>query len=167
MDQDTKRFRNESSGKTERQRPESLLATALAEWGTLYRRKVEDAALEIWIRLFKIYRFEALTLALDRVTREAEHMPTPGDLTKALNSIIEQKPWLGLHWKHRLSYQEGQDEKGVPCVFWSDAPTIPAYRASDCPEGRMFLALLKDMANAKQMPPGTAVDFKPLADSEA
>ena len=40
----------------------------------------------------------------------------------------------------------------VPCWFWSDAPTVPAYSAADCEEGRACLAKLREVSATKRFP---------------
>ena len=117
-----------------------LLRSTLNEWASLYNKKMLDAEAEIWMRIFRNTPPKVLALALDHLTKNAERMPAPGHLTKAISLTYERHPELLS--KTNLSFREGVDANGVKCIFWSDGPNVPAYRAVDCKEGRAFLALL-------------------------
>ena len=118
----------------------------------LHGRKISDQSIDVWVEIFREYRPEALIPALKAVKANADRMPSPGMLSKELNRVIDEKPWLGRYWKDRLKAIEGHDSKGVPCKFWSDDPRTPAYLAKNCAEGRVFVALLEDIAKRKSIP---------------
>jgi len=73
---------------------ESLLVTALREWSLLYGKAIKDEAIEVWMRVFKSYPVAALSVALEKVTENAERMPTPGGLKRELEKVIEAQPWV-------------------------------------------------------------------------
>jgi hypothetical protein len=121
-----------------------LLRDTLQEWGALHGRKIDERAIEVWMRIFVNTNTRVLALALQTVTEECERMPTPGMLTKALAHARER---LQIGDAPKLTYIDGKDSSGVPCIFWSDEPyTSPAYRAKDCAEGREFLKTLARVA---------------------
>lgn len=68
---------------------ELVMSNALNVWCALYNRKVTDKAMDIWLRLYSPIDAQVLTKAVDRVTRAAVRMPTPGDLTKAILDVYE------------------------------------------------------------------------------
>ncbi len=70
-------------------------------------------------------------------------MPKPGHLTSAIAAAKAELLWKE---EERLTCIEGTDAKGTRCVFWSDEPIVPAYRAVDCTEGRAFLLQLAKTA---------------------
>jgi hypothetical protein len=119
------------------------LKERLQEWGGLYGRKIGDEAMEVWIRLFAKYPLLLLAKALDQVTRKCERMPTPGNVTRAIEMALESEPWLSPHYKPNPKAMPGKDKEGVPCVYWEDEPMVPAYAAEDCKDGRAFLELMK------------------------
>lgn len=86
-----------------------------------------------------------LSLALDRVSKTSERMPTPATLEKAIAAVRSE---IGSPSTTPRIIAEGEDRNGIPCVYWSDEPTVPAYAAKNCPEGRSFLALLGDMGES-------------------
>jgi hypothetical protein len=120
-----------------------LLEKALTEWGSLYRKKFSEPELLVWKRIFIGTDYRILGLALEHVTVNAERMPTPGHLTKAIAMMRDKHPEFiektGIYWV------AGKDANGMACVFWSDEPVVPAYRAPDCAEGRAFLSTLRKM----------------------
>jgi hypothetical protein len=119
-----------------------ILKQHLEEWSLLYGRRIDSQAMAVWIKLFANTPVHILTAALTKVVAESERMPPPGMLTKAIQIIYEQHPeWVP---QHKIKYRTGEDARGVECVFWSDEPDTPAYRALDCPEGRAFIALLRE-----------------------
>lgn len=81
------------------------------------------------------------------VTKTADRMPTPGHLTRAITQVQEE---MNVGEGPRLTYREGEDARGIPCVFWSDQPDVPAYASKDCPEGRVFLAMMEDFKQQRQ-----------------
>lgn len=86
-------------------------------------------------------------LALQKCTEDMQYMPKPGHLTKAIEEAKAELCWKE---KGQLVSWQGKDANGIPCVFWSDDPRTPAYRAVDCPEGRNFLATLAKTAGISQ-----------------
>jgi len=123
---------------------QELLRDTLQEWGALHGRKIDEKAMEVWMRIFVNTNPRVLAYALKMVTEECERMPTPGMLTKA---IARAKENLQISGTPRLTYIVGKDSNGVPCVFWSDESyTSPAYLAKDCPEGRQFMKMLAQVA---------------------
>lgn len=123
------------------------LKKLLSEWGLLYGRRIEPEAMDVWIRLFSSTPPKLLDTALARVTQTSERMPTPGTLQKAIDVIRSES----ISTTTARIIGDGEDRNGIPCVFWSDEPTMPAYKANDCPEGRAFLALLGEMRQKKAM----------------
>jgi hypothetical protein len=61
-----------------------------------------------------------------------------------------------------LYYVPGTDPNGKPCVYWSDEALQPAYKATDCAEGRAFLAKLKEVSLSKDMKPTRLEQAKPF-----
>jgi len=118
-----------------------LLRNTLNEWALLYNRRVTAEETEVWMKIFANTKVSILEKALQMVTHTAERMPAPGTLTKAIMSARDQNPHL-LDTEH-LIWRAGVDRDNVPCVFWSDEPNMPAYKAQDCPEGRTFLSFLR------------------------
>lgn len=127
------------------------LERLLLEWSLIYGRKMDPEAIAIWVRMFSHTPPKILALALDRVTQSCERMPTPATLQKAIDSV---KSELGTGF-HGPTATDGTDRDGVPCVFWSDEPTVPAYAAQNCREGRMFLGMMSDWKTGqlKAQPP--------------
>lgn len=127
--------------------PEQL-RDALIEWGQLYNRRLGEPEIDVWMRLFSNTHPRLLQLALEKVTKESERMPTPGHLTKALALAREQ-----VHFGDtRITHTEGWDRNKVPCWYWSDAPTVPAYRPQDCEEGCEVLKRLASLADRMELP---------------
>ena len=101
------------------------------------------------MRIFTATPPKVLALALETLTKSSERMPTPGHLSKAIEITYEKHPELCPDRK--LWGAEGKDPKGVPCIYWSDEKMVPAYKAKDCPEGRAFLKLLREIAGKKSI----------------
>jgi hypothetical protein len=127
------------------------LENALVDWAALYRRNLKPAEVAVWKRIFIGTDPRILALALEEVTTKAERMPTPGHLTKAIAVVRDNHPELIP--KTGLFMVPSKDAKGVPCVYWSDEAMVPAYRAQDCPEGRLYLAKLNEFFKAKDLKP--------------
>jgi hypothetical protein len=104
---------------------------------------VTDEEFDVWLRIFAGVHPDVLARALNSVTQNSERMPTPGTVTKA---IAKAKEEMQIGEKPRLTCTAGKDSRGIPCVFWSDEPNVPAYRATNCPEGRLFLSTLASVA---------------------
>jgi hypothetical protein len=132
-------------------RSEECLEKALVEWAALYRRKMKDNEIAVWKRIFSATDPRILALALEEVTTKAERMPSPGHLSKAIAIVRDNHPELIP--KTGLYYVLGRDSKGVACVYWSDEGLVPAYRAQECPEGRNYLAKLKEFFKSKDLKP--------------
>jgi hypothetical protein len=67
------------------------LLEALNAWGAIYGRKMNDAAIAAWTKLFRETPSKILSKALDSVTKEAKRMPTPGDVSEAVNKMYDAK----------------------------------------------------------------------------
>lgn len=120
------------------------LRDAMQNWALLHGKRIDEKAIEAWMRIFVNTNPKVLARSLQRVTEECERMPTPGMLTKA---IAKAKEELQIGEKPSVTHIEGKDSNGVPCWFWSDEPyTSPAYLAKDCPEGREFMKTLAQVA---------------------
>jgi len=126
-----------------------LLRNTLTDWALLYGRTLSEGEVEQWMRIFARHPVRVLALALEYVTVNSERMPSPGHLTKAITLTYERHPELT---PSRTPFATaGVDSHGVDCVYWSDAPTVPAYRAADCPEGQEFLSLLHRLGTGKAL----------------
>jgi len=140
-----------------------LLQSTVNEWTLLYGGKtLTEMEFDAWLRIFAHTRPDVLSRALEAVTRESERRPTPGILTKA---IMRAKEEMHVGQKPQLTYREGRDANGTPCVFWLDDPETPAYKAVDCMEGRNFLAILA--RSAGQTVEQCAQWFKKWAESSS
>jgi hypothetical protein len=126
-----------------------LLKRALSEWGALYGKPISERAIEAWVRIFAGTHPALLAAGLESLTRRADRMPTPGMLTKELELIREQKPWLNPNAARNPRSTPSKDQEGRACVRWSDEPRLPAYRAVDCSEGREFLTALARISGKK------------------
>jgi hypothetical protein len=73
-----------------------LLRDSLVSWGQIYNRRLEDQAIEEWMKLFVNTPSRVLGRALDELTRNAERMPTPGMLTKAIGLMRQQGSFPGI-----------------------------------------------------------------------
>jgi hypothetical protein len=130
-------------------RSSELLQDALASWAQLYGKRIGEKEAEVWARIFIKTPANILARALEYVTENAERMPAPGHLTKAIMLVKEKFPELVP--KSVLTHTVGKDAKGIPCIFWSDDPLTPAYSAKNCPEGRSFLILLSEISPGKSI----------------
>lgn len=100
----------------------------------------------VWVRLFSKTSPLVLAKALDMITLNSERMPTPATLQRAIAEIRSGVIYGGGAPRHT----EGIDRNNIPCWFWENDPTVPAYASSDCPEGKVFLALLADIAQSQE-----------------
>ena len=171
--------------------PRDALLKALQDWASIYGRKLKEGALQRWIELFSETDVRVLSVALDRVTRDAERFPTPGMLTKAINAVWDSPPpgvgrplrysydpscqsCKGTGWElvpvnnmppykqcvpcHcRTEEKEYQGPRSKPSVGMDPETNEPVnimvdaltgehmYRATDCPEGRGFIAKMREM----------------------
>jgi len=62
------------------------LRDAIQAWADLHNRNVTEVAMEQWMKIFAGTHPLILARALDRVTVNAERMPTPGTLTKEISA---------------------------------------------------------------------------------
>lgn len=109
-------------------------------WDTLegvFRGNISQETRDIWKSFLEKCDRGAIFKSVQEICKREDRMPS---LAKILHYVrVYTKIEL-------LSYKTGFDEKGTPCVYWSDAPRTPAYRATHCPEGKQFLALLAQFA---------------------
>lgn len=63
-----------------------LLRSYLEKWQALFSRRVDEKAAEVWFLIFGHHEPRRLAKALEIVTEDAERMPAPGSLKKALES---------------------------------------------------------------------------------
>lgn len=100
--------------------------------------------MEVWRKMFAVTPVRLMARALQQVTESSERMPTPATVKKAIDLILDKEPWLSPNFQKLPTCVPGYDANGVPCVFWTDNPTVPAYSAKNCPEGRVFLNLMAE-----------------------
>ena len=77
-----------------------LLIDTLQRWAALYGRKVTEKAIEVWMDIFIRTKPEILNEALQDVTKNAERMPSPGMLTKAIDRVLDRHPELASTLRH-------------------------------------------------------------------
>lgn len=179
-------MRNDYSEKMRRS-PAELLESSIRDWGLLHGKRLTEEALRSWMAIFMSVEPVVLSVALERLTKEAERMPTPGSLTKAIAAVRLEKgintPQQGekqcrcerckgtgfeivatqqeyapgakyefakkcpCHEAHAINHAHinAVDPSGISC--WIDSRTGEyEYRPTDCPEGRLFLATLAQVA---------------------
>jgi hypothetical protein len=114
-----------------------LLIDTLQKWGALYGRKVSEKAIDVWMEIFVNTKPEILCEALQEVTAKAERMPTPGLLTKAIQTAQDKRPDLfsGVTYCHadptcKVCYGTGfeifnsgeHSKKAKRCKCWKEQP---------------------------------------------
>lgn len=112
----------------------------------LNQRAPSDATINAWKGLFSKENARLLAMCFRRLVEESDRFPPPRRM-RAL--LAECKP----AGNPALTYRQGFDAKGQPCWFWSDAPTVPAYLAADCDEGRACHAELRELCGINKLGP--------------
>jgi len=108
-------------------------------------KKPSAATIYAWSDLFADENPKLLAACFRRLAEESERFPTP----RRMRSLLaEYRPSSN----PALTHTEGFDANGQPCWFWSDEPTVPAYSAADCEEGRKALAKLREICATKRLP---------------
>ena len=131
-----------------------LLVEYLQKWSALHSKQLSDAALEAWLEIFLNTNPKYLAPALDAVTKNAERMPTPGHLTKAISKAREELSF-GVTDKPRIYPRVvvPDPETGEMVNAWRDPDTNEImFNAHDCPEGREFINKLSEIAERKVVP---------------
>ena len=111
----------------------------------LNQRKPSAATIDAWSDLFADENPSLLAACFRRLAEESERFPTP----RRMRSLLAEYKSSS---NPALTYTEGFDANGQPCWFWSDEPTVPAYRGVDCEEGRKGLAKLSEICATKRLP---------------
>jgi hypothetical protein len=111
----------------------------------LNQRKPSAATIDVWSDLFADENPRLLAACFRRLAEESEKFPT---VRRMRGLLAECRPSSN----PALTYTEGFDANGVPCWFWSDEPTVPAYSAADCEEARERLAKLRELCAPKRLP---------------
>lgn len=164
--------------------------SSLNAFAALYNRKLNDKAIEVWLRVFRSVPAEVLTKALDRVTATCVRMPTPGEVTLAIRAVYDSQygggprrmealpecgECLGTGFKvarrvddrgniavrcncrtedtaimeeragrHYVDTEGEDPQTGEKIVVRLEPVTGEIlYRATDCPEGRDFLIVMR------------------------
>ena len=106
-----------------------LVETALDTFGAAFHRRVSEETRNLWHELFDMERGWIVAKAIHDICMNDEKMPTPKRMREAIAAYKSNT-------MNSPTYTPGFDNDGVPCVFWSDEPTIPAYSAENSPIGR-------------------------------
>jgi hypothetical protein len=111
----------------------------------LNQRPPSEDTVDVWTDLFAGENPQLVAKCFRRLAEEVERFPPP----RRMRSLLaEYKP----SGNAALTHTEGSDKNGKPCWFWSDAPTVPTYRPTDCEEGRALLAALNELGKQKRLP---------------
>lgn len=131
-----------------------LLRNTLFEWAALYGKKLENAEVEAWLRIFVKTKPCVLEKALDQVTRNADRKPTPGHLTKAIQEVLSTIPADGVTPYSYLKMVAKDFDTGqmVNAIVYDNEPGVVCYRATDCREGREFLNVLAKLQKRVEIP---------------
>ena len=113
----------------------------------VFSRKLSDEMLIVFQEALHGYPKETLKRAFLKAERELDRFPTP----KAMRLLCNEEMPSGA-WKYHFTPKLGNDpETGKPIRILIDPDPMPGrarelYKAEDCPEGREFLAKLKEIA---------------------
>ncbi|MFZ0634325.1 MAG: hypothetical protein WA755_20255 [Candidatus Acidiferrales bacterium] len=132
------------------------IVLGLTMMGGAFRAKISELMVITWKELFEREDPRLLRKAFRKIADRDDRFPTPARLHRVLGDL---KPQAG-----GPTHTEGFDKDGVPCWFWSDEPTIPAYRAKDCTEGQVLLATLARIADRMESPTTPANEKKRRAE---
>jgi hypothetical protein len=114
----------------------------------LNQKAPSEATVNVWKELFRKENAHRLAMCFRRLLEESEKFPSP----RRMRSLVAEFKPSG---NPALTHTEGFDKDRKPCWFWSDAPTVPAYLAADCDEGRACRAKLRELCGATNKLLGT------------
>lgn len=108
------------------------MVMTLRAWANLYGRKLNEEAIVQWLKIFSTVDSRVLAVAIEKVTKNAERMPTPGMLTKAIASVWDAGV-PGVEMPLRFHYDP--DCKVCGGTGWMLIPSGEGYKSAvpcDC-----------------------------------
>lgn len=135
----------------------------------VFNRKASDELVEVFREILSKYPFTALQKAFSKAESTLERFPTPKQMREMCNEEMPSSAW-------RYDFKPSHDPKGVPCLidpdpccdscrepksvhphrkcaFFQDRLDAKyMYRPQDCPEGRGFLAALREFKKKVRKP---------------
>ena len=141
---------------------ESIVSIRVQMLAAVFGKKCPDDLIAVFKKHLNKFPIPILSKAFTRAETELEKFPTPRIVISMCGEAMPSEMW-------RYNYQPGYDPDGVPCLIdpdpWCDMCRLPRsehptktclfvdnlnarymYRADDCPEGRTFLAKLRELA---------------------
>jgi len=153
---------------------ESLISTRIQMLADIFNRKITDGMVAVYQRILRGFPIFVLSKAFTEAESTLEKFPTPRILAGMCGAVMPSQMW-------RYSFRADQAPDPETGMFvdvlidpdplcdscrnpQSEHPTktcrefidklfsFALYRPQDCPEGRMFLARLKEIAEHKAIP---------------
>ena len=128
-----------------------IILTRVEMIGAVYSRKTSPEMITVFQEALEGYPISVLKKAFLRAERELEKFPTPKTMRQLCNEEMPSNSW-----KYHYKQVPGTDpETGAPITIYIDPDPLPGksnelYRATDCPEGRRFLASPRELAGRKE-----------------
>lgn len=144
---------------------ESYISVRTGMLATVYGVKENPSRVDVFVRHLKTVPLETLKKAFDKAEIAFEKMPSPKKVGELCGEFMPSQSW-------RYNFQPGHDREGTPCLLdpdpdcdacrepWSKHPTLTCakpvdklgarymYKPQDCPEGRAFLAKLREVRDS-------------------
>ena len=124
-----------------------IIMTRVEMVGAVYSRKTSPEMITVFQEALEGYPMSVLKKAFLRAERELEKFPTPKTMRQLCNEEMPSNSW-----KYNYKPVPGSDpETGAPITIYIDPDPLPGssnelYMAYDCPEGREFMRVLKEMS---------------------
>lgn len=116
---------------------------------SIFNRKKSDELVSVYQRTLGRVPIQSLNLGFNHAEERCERPPTPKQMLEICNEYRPSESW-------RYNFVPGVDGDGI-AVLIDPSAASPAerflYRPQDCPEGRAFLARLKEIEKSARRRP--------------
>jgi hypothetical protein len=131
---------------------ESYIRVRAMQLMFVFGKKQNSEMARVFSEVLIHYPESVLMKAFSRAERECERMPTPKVMRALCNEEMPSQAW-------QYDFKRGIDPNRIPCLI---DPTGKGdkkfmYRAEDCPEGRAFLAKLREI---QKNPPEPKINYE-------
>lgn len=128
---------------------EEIIRMSLPSLCSVLGKKFSAGLADAWVEHLRHFSVNVIKRAFTRMERECERWPS----LKVARSICgEEQPSQGYGGRFTQGIARNEFGENVPVLFDSlGNPKEPLFRATDCSEGREFLALIRKLAAPKEL----------------
>ena len=142
MDQDYWQKSNDLS--KQQDSPESRWSYAgvrIMMLASVFGRKVTDEMVEVYRTALCNYPVSVLAKAFAKAEQGLERFPTPKIMRELCNGEMPSTAW-------KYNLKDSRDREGTPCKIDPETGEY-LYLPQNCPEGRAYLAKMREIAGRK------------------